>query len=380
MHQFLLSRVALIFLSTTLATLAVGCREDKQPTAFIEKKQHALLDKTDAANPATTTVPIASPIPSTRAQSRLESDSFEQGLDKATSAFSISQSARSIEDWSLVASQFQEAIALLKRVPVDSPYFSSAQTKITEFQRQLKYAQRQATHSRNTKRVVIAVPRVSSAPNITLPQQTAECSNIRFDHFSRCPSRTVCSAVSARIRKCSPLSGQEKQPSSMTFSPPERLNQQQVFIVPIKRRVGGTPIIEVTFNGDQQFEMILDTGASGTVINQKMADALGVIPVGKAKANTASSKAVEFPIGYIDSIEVGGARVNQIAVAIAGSDLETGLLGHDFFGNYDLTIKRDVIEFRPQAKAQINSNTNEIGVPLTKAHNSIEFARPSSIP
>src|SRR5579883_2492908 len=109
MHQFLLSRVALIFLSTTLATLAVGCREDKQPTAFIEKKQHALLDKTDAANPATTTVPIASPIPSTRAQSRLESDSFEQGLDKALVALSspCSKESDSNRDCALVLGKNQ---------------------------------------------------------------------------------------------------------------------------------------------------------------------------------------------------------------------------------------------------------------------------------
>jgi predicted aspartyl protease len=122
----------------------------------------------------------------------------------------------------------------------------------------------------------------------------------------------------------------------------------EVFIAPIKRRVGGTPIIEVTFNGTQRFEMILDTGASGTVITQKIATALGVRPVGKTKANTASAKAVEFPIGYLDSMEAGGMKVNQVPVAIAGTELETGLLGHDFFGNYDVTIKRNVVEFRPQ--------------------------------
>jgi hypothetical protein len=42
-------------------------------------------------------------------------------------------------------------------------------------------------------------------------------------------------------------------------------------------------------------------------------------------------------------------------VAIAGEELETGLLGHDFFGNYDVTIRRDVIEFSSQSRAQINS-------------------------
>ena len=93
--------------------------------------------------------------------------------------------------------------------------------------------------------------------------------------------------------------------------------------------------------------MIVDTGASGTVITQQMASALGVVPVGKAKANTASDRNVEFAIGYIKSIEVGGAVIHNISVAIAPSaDLEMGLLGQDFFSNYDVTIKRDVVEFR----------------------------------
>jgi predicted aspartyl protease len=128
-------------------------------------------------------------------------------------------------------------------------------------------------------------------------------------------------------------------------------------VAPIKRRIGGTPVIDVTFNGNKQFEMILDTGASGTVITQAMADALGIIPVAKAKANTASAKAVEFPVGYVDSMEAAGIVVRKVGVAIAGSELETGLLVHDFFGDYEITIKRDAIEFRPPSHhQQLNSS------------------------
>lgn len=123
--------------------------------------------------------------------------------------------------------------------------------------------------------------------------------------------------------------------------------------------------------------MIVDTGASGTVITQEMANALGVVTVGKAKANTVSSKSVEFPIGYIDSMEVSGVMVNKVAVAIAGWELETGLLGHDFFGNYDLTIKRDVVEFRPHSDSDINSPETGLTVPTvptsSKQRRFVEF-------
>ncbi len=93
-----------------------------------------------------------------------------------------------------------------------------------------------------------------------------------------------------------------------------------VFIALIKRRVSGKPILELTFNGQQRFKMIVDTGASGMVITQEIAGALGVVPVGKAKANIVSSKAVEFPVSYLESMELGRMMVNKVPVAIASAD------------------------------------------------------------
>lgn len=119
-----------------------------------------------------------------------------------------------------------------------------------------------------------------------------------------------------------------------------------VFIAPIKRRRGGTPVIDVTFNGTKTFEMIVDTGASATLITRSMATALGVVPVNTIKVDTASSAGVKFPVGYVQSIAVDGAVANKVLVAIALSDGDIGLLGHDFFGNYDVTLKQNVVEFR----------------------------------
>jgi predicted aspartyl protease len=333
--------------------LAIACREEKQ----VGGKQHDVLMNDSVAIPTPiATAPLVNPA------SEIESNSFEQALDKATSAFSISQSAKSPEDWHLVANQFREAIALMKRVPANSPYFPNAQTKIVEFERQLKYARRQTIHlitlksAPKPKRIIVASHERTINP--PLPQ-SFQCTDVH---------------IVPNLTQCPPLPETQKLPPIDNLPPPEPLKQQQVFVAPITRRVGGTPVIEVTFNGNKRFEMILDTGASGTVITQKMAAVLGVLPVSKAKANTASSKAVEFPLGYVNSIEVGGAKVNQVAVAIASSDLETGLLGHDFFGSYDLTIKRDVVEFRPQSTSQIDFTAPVLkSRAVTKAPGSIEF-------
>jgi clan AA aspartic protease (TIGR02281 family) len=117
-----------------------------------------------------------------------------------------------------------------------------------------------------------------------------------------------------------------------------------VFQAKIKRRIANIPVIDVTFNGKQQFEMMVDSGASLTVITPEMAKALGIVPKGKMRANTPNGQAT-MDVGEVSSVQAGGLEVKNVSVAIAPK-LEIGLLGHDFFGNKDITIKEDVVEFR----------------------------------
>ncbi|NJR18018.1 MAG: aspartyl protease [Calothrix sp. CSU_2_0] len=117
-----------------------------------------------------------------------------------------------------------------------------------------------------------------------------------------------------------------------------------VFRVPIKRRSGKTPVIDVTFNGNQVFEMILDTGASGSLITQEMAKSLNIKPSGVVNASIADGSHVEFKTGIVSSIGVSGAVVNNVEVAIAPK-ADIGLLGHDFFDNFDVKILEKQIEF-----------------------------------
>ncbi|MEG4070406.1 retropepsin-like aspartic protease [Microcoleus sp. Pol11C2] len=138
-----------------------------------------------------------------------------------------------------------------------------------------------------------------------------------------------------------PSNGSAKPRANQPAKPP---GNPQVFQAKIKRRAGGTPVIDVVFNGNKTFEMILDTGASGTLISQQMATALGVRPVRTVRAGIADGSVVEFPIGRVRSIRVGGAVIQNVEVAIA-KQMPIGLLGHDFFGNYDVKIKKDVVEF-----------------------------------
>ncbi|HEY9836162.1 MAG TPA: aspartyl protease family protein, partial [Vampirovibrionales bacterium] len=65
-----------------------------------------------------------------------------------------------------------------------------------------------------------------------------------------------------------------------------------VFQIPIKRRQGGIPVVDVIFNGTEKFEMLFDTGASATLITPSMASSLNVVPFDKARISTASASDV----------------------------------------------------------------------------------------
>ncbi|MDF0554669.1 retropepsin-like aspartic protease [Kamptonema sp. UHCC 0994] len=167
----------------------------------------------------------------------------------------------------------------------------------------------------------------ATLPNLTVAQEYEGC-------FMRNSSGKI---VSLNESVCG-ITPQELSPTAANSG---------IFQAKIKRREGNIPVIDVTFNGKQSFEMMVDSGASGTVITPAMAKALGITPKGTVKAKTPNGEAT-FQLGQVSSLQAGGLEVKNIQVAIAPT-LDIGLLGHDFFGNKDVTIKENVIEFRSRS-------------------------------
>ncbi|HEY9849751.1 MAG TPA: retropepsin-like aspartic protease [Leptolyngbyaceae cyanobacterium] len=286
-----------ILLSGILVIAAVGCSNDRSTSSLSSNAQPSITASPSTPIANTSISESKSPLVNqTKENSSVSSQSdlnnYQQALVKAASAISITESARSSEDWQIVIGKWEQAIDLLKAIPASSTNYSNAKAKLAEYQRQLDYARQQAN------------------PNSGRAFSPAKCLN-KSDKSS------------------SVASG-------------------KVFRVPIKRRVAGTVVVDVTFfnSGLQQtYEMILDTGASGTVITPPMASALRTKPIGSVRADTASGQGVTFAIACIDSIQAGGAVHKNIPVAI-GSALNVGLLGQNFFGDYDITIKSNVVEFQ----------------------------------
>lgn len=207
-------------------------------------------------------------------------DTFPNAIDVAMGAISISQSAASRDDWQLVATQWQQAINLLKQVPSTSPNYSKAKQRVPQYQRFMAEAKLRATPPPKKNKVGDTNPRF--------------------------------------------------------------------FSIPIQGRRAGIPIVEVTFNGSQKFEMAFDTGASSTLITLGMAQALKLEPTGTKLVGIADGSIVEVLVAYVKSMEIDGRLKRNVPVSIAPPAMPIGLLGQDFFEGYDIVIKQDVIEFRKQ--------------------------------
>ncbi|MEQ8755191.1 MAG: retropepsin-like aspartic protease [Coleofasciculus sp. G1-WW12-02] len=141
MWQSFWSRSVWIALLSTLTLLNSACSKS-------EAESVSSPTPTQAASPVSTSSASVSPEP--QASKPLpppppESDTYEEAVDVATSAVTISQSAVSREDWKLVANRWEEAIQLLKAVPASSKNHSTAQQKLSQYQNLLADAKQRST-------------------------------------------------------------------------------------------------------------------------------------------------------------------------------------------------------------------------------------------
>jgi len=251
------------------------------------------LNQGTSAPPKSSPVAIASP--AAKSVKSPQSEAYQLAIDKAQSAKSMSQSVQSADDWKLVASRWQQAIGLLKQVPRADPNKKFANQKLAEYQRSLALAQSRADQTGRDRGETLESKIVVDAP-LTDAMREANASGVG-------------GGGSYRAR--------------------------------IKYRQSRIPVIDVLFNGSRQFDMMVDTGASGTMITPDMAQALGAKIVGSTTGMTPAGQ-TEFAVGMIKSIRVGTRVIRDVPVTIG----PVRLLGHDFFGSCDLTIKQETIEFQ----------------------------------
>lgn len=101
-------------------------------------------------------------------------------------------------------------------------------------------------------------------------------------------------------------------------------------------------IIPVSINGSGPYEFLLDTGCAKTIVDQKLADQLGLPRAGE-KTIVGVLASATMSVVHVNSLSVAGANV-------AGGDMYSsdhpvtvtsnvrGVLGEDFLRNFDLLI------------------------------------------
>lgn len=99
--------------------------------------------------------------------------------------------------------------------------------------------------------------------------------------------------------------------------------------------------LRVDVNG-QAARLLLDTGASGLLINRKMAERAGVKPLVQTKMEGIGDKGpMSGYVGYADSIKVGGLEFQNCLVEVSDKRSiveDDGLIGADVFSNFLVTI------------------------------------------
>jgi hypothetical protein len=122
--------------------------------------------------------------------------------------------------------------------------------------------------------------------------------------------------------------------------------------VPISM-IGDLILVSTTVNHKQKAVMIVDTGATVTVITPALLESLGrSVPAGapRRQARVIGGAILEMPVVSLDSLQVGNATVEDFPVSVheifremAGVD---GLLGGDFLHRFRVILDKAAREMR----------------------------------
>ena len=114
-----------------------------------------------------------------------------------------------------------------------------------------------------------------------------------------------------------------------------RLGQNASEVV-LKRGTDGHYRAEALIN-NQKVDVLVDTGATGVAISQKVADKLNLKSIDAVRTSTANGDTVSYMV-RLESVKVGGVEANNVAASISpGLDGDV-LLGMSYLGRMDVRL------------------------------------------
>ena len=148
---------------------------------------------------------------------------------------------------------------------------------------------------------------------------------------------------------------------------------------------GNRPFIKIKINNKEELNFVIDTGASLSVISDKIADKLGIKAVAKGGSARAVGGNGSFSIiyGVIDSMSIGGAKIDLVPTYIRTvhtadetpiNERADGYIGLSVLSNYAVTIdykQKIIILDRTPLKEELTNTaaisltpTDVVGIPL----------------
>lgn len=104
----------------------------------------------------------------------------------------------------------------------------------------------------------------------------------------------------------------------------------------LKRGLDGHYRSEALING-QKVNVLVDTGATGVAISQKIADQLGLKSISAVRTSTANGDTVSYVV-RLNSVKLGGIEATNVSASIAPGLTGDILLGMSFLGRMDVRL------------------------------------------
>ncbi|MDO8962202.1 MAG: retropepsin-like aspartic protease [Methylophilus sp.] len=106
--------------------------------------------------------------------------------------------------------------------------------------------------------------------------------------------------------------------------------------VVLKRGMDGHYRAEAIINGEK-VDVLVDTGATGVAISQRVADRLNLKSLTAVRTNTANGTSVGYMV-RLSSVKIGGVEANNVSAMIAPGLEGDVLLGMSFLARMDVRL------------------------------------------
>jgi len=153
----------------------------------------------------------------------------------------------------------------------------------------------------------------------------------------------------------------EQPPPENLFDESQEDNASDSPLKPITvpvTKIGGSLVVQVLLNGSVDAHLIVDTGATMTVLSYDLGIELGLLSGSDVSLNTVNTAggSVQVSMTHVETMQVGSAKASHVAVAIHdlpdGISGVSGLLGMSFLRNFEITLDADrgLLRLLPKTK------------------------------